>query len=502
MGESVASLQEEFDALQREVFSYQYAQQIIYYDGHTVGPRKGVAARCEAMGELAMREHEAAYGTRAGSLIGRLDAVADELDGLHSDELRVFKRNYSEMGKVPAQEAADFARLTMAASDVWGRAKRQNDYAAFEPYVRKMVESLRRQADYLDPDRDPYEVWLDHFERGLDRATLERFFDLVKKSVVPLVDQIVSRGWQPDDSFLRARIPAEVQEEICRDVYRAMGLDMEALGLGVTEHPFTDGYSHGDVRIANHFYEDNVANALFSAVHEGGHALYEQGIDPAYDYTCLRGGVSMGIHESQSRFMENVIGRSEAFCELLLPILRSHVPGVFDGIDARDLYLAVCKSQPSLIRTEADELTYPLHVMVRYRVESALFDGSCSAHDAPELWNQLMKELLGVTVPDDTHGILQDSHWSGGTFAYFPSYAVGSAYAAQYLSVMSREFDVARTVGSGRIDIVNEWLRERIWRYGSCKDPAWIVRNACGEDWDPTCYVEYLDRKYRAIYGL
>ena len=498
----VSELTAAFDALQTEVFAYQYAQQVINYDGETVGPAKGVAARSEALSALAAREHETAYGERARGLVETLSRHAGELDELHADELRVFSRDLREMGAVPVEECAEFARLTSEASSVWKRAKAASDYALFEPYLERIVESLKRQAACLNPGADPYEVWLDRFERGLTRASLESFFAQVQSAVVPLVNAISERGWQPDDSFLHAHVPAPVQKEVCGRVADLMGLDGDALSIGDTEHPFTDGFSHGDVRIANHIYEDNLASALFSLVHEGGHALYEQGIDPRYDYTCLRGGVSMGIHESQSRFMENVIARSEAFCSQLLPILRECVPGVYDGVDAAGLYRALSRSEPSLIRTEADELTYPLHILIRYRVESALFAGEVSVHDAPRLWNELTRDYLGIEVPDDAHGILQDVHWSNGTFAYFPSYAIGSAYAAQYLRTLEGEFDVFGAVASGDLAPVRSWLGEKIWRYGSSKDPSWLVEHACGGPFDPSCYTEYLAGKYRAIYGL
>lgn len=499
---NVREMVEAFDALQKEVFAYQYAQQVVNYDGETVGPLKGVDARGEALAVLAGKEHETAYGERAGRIIEALRGCEGELDELHRDELRVFERDYREMGRVPAQECADFARLTSGAVSAWKRAKATSDYGVFEPYLTDIVASLKRQAHYLNPDADPYEVWLDRFERGLTRSALEGFFDQVQQGVVPIVNAIVEKGWQPDDSFLHTTIPAERQREVCRRISGLMGLDADALAVGETEHPFTDGFSHGDVRIANHIYEDNISSAIFSYIHEGGHALYEQGIDPRYDYTCLRGGVSMGVHESQSRFMENVVGRSEAFSGLLLPVLQECVPGVFDHVDSAMLYRALCKSEPSLIRTEADELTYPLHILVRYKVESALFADEVSVHDAPELWNALMKQYLGVEVPDDAHGILQDTHWAGGTFAYFPSYAIGSAYAAQYLRSMGTSFDVFGTIAAGDLAPVRGWLGDRIWRHGSAHDPAQVVEEACGEPFDPQCYVDYLSNKYRAIYGI
>ena len=248
----VSELTAAFDALQTEVFAYQYAQQVINYDGETVGPAKGVAARSEALSALAAREHETAYGARARGLVEALSRHAGELDELHADELRVFSRDLREMGAVPVEECAEFARLTSEASSVWKRAKAASDYALFEPYLERIVESLKRQAACLNPGADPYEVWLDRFERGLTRASLECFFAQVQSAVVPLVNAISERGWQPDDSFLRAHVPAPVQKEVCGRVADLMGLDGDALSIGDTEHPFTDGFSHGDVRIANH----------------------------------------------------------------------------------------------------------------------------------------------------------------------------------------------------------------------------------------------------------
>ena len=495
-------LVERFDDLQREVFACQYAQQVISYDGETVGPAKGVAARSEAMGTLAGREHELAFGPQTSTLVGELATRIGELDELHRDELRVYERDLEETGRIPARECAEFSRLTTEAVATWKRAKAASDYSMFEPYVERIIESLKRQASYLDASRDPYDVWLDQYERGMDRASLEAFFAQVRAGVVPVVEAIREKGWQPDDSFLHRRVPVEQQRELCWRVADVMRLDRDALSMGETEHPFTDGFSHGDVRIANHFHEDNVASALFSMIHEGGHALYEQGIDPAYDYTCLRGGVSMGVHESQSRFMENMIARSEAFCATLLPLMRQCCPGTFDDVDAHALYQAVCRSEPSLIRTEADELTYPLHIMVRFEVEKALFDGKCTAHDAPELWNSLMREYLSIDVPDDAHGILQDTHWAGGSFAYFPSYAVGSAYAAQLMDVMKAQVDVEGAERAGDLSPVNDWLRQRIWRHGSAIDPSRLISEACGGPFDASHYVSYLSGKYREIYGL
>ncbi len=490
-----------FDSLQAEVFALQYAQQVMNFDAETVGPAKGVRARGEAVAALSKLEFETAYGDRAGAIVDALAPHAAELDELHADEYRVFSRDYRMMRAVPVEVRSEFARLKSAAVGVWKRAKATNDYPLFEPYLSDILASMKRQAHYLAPDRDPYEVWLDRFERGLTRRAVEDFFGLVQSEVAPLVREIVGLGCD-EPGFLRTVVPYEVQREICGRAAGFIGLDADALYIGDTEHPFTDGFAHDDVRIANHIFEDNFISGLFSVVHEVGHALYEQGVDGRYDFTCLRGGTSMGIHESQSRFMENVIARSEEFCRFLLPLVVEAVPGAFDGLSPRDLYFAISLCKPGLIRTEADELTYPLHIMVRYEIESALFSGELSVHDAPDCWNQLMKRHLGVDVPDDARGILQDTHWASGYVGYFPSYAFGSAYAAQFMHAMGADLDVLGCVGSGDIAPVCSWLRERIWKYGSSKDPDWIILNACGEKFDPRYYTEYLSRKYRSLYSL
>ncbi len=490
-----------FDSLQGEVFALQYAQQVMNFDAETVGPVKGARARCEAIANLSRLEFEAAYGDRAKAIVEGLAPFADELDELHADEYRVFSRSYRKMGAVPVDVRSDFARLKSAAVGVWKRAKATNDFSLFEPYLSDILASMKRQAGYLDPDRDPYEVWLDWFERGLTRRTVEDFFELVQAEVVPLVREIGELG-REEPEFLHAVVPYETQREICRRAVEFIGVDMDALYIGDTEHPFTDGFAHDDVRIANHIFEDSFASALFSAVHEGGHTLYEQGIDERYDFTCLRGGTSMGVHESQSRFMENVIARSEEFCEFLLPLIQEAAPGAFDGLTPRELYFGISQCKPGLIRTEADELTYPLHILVRYKIESALFAGELSVHDAPDCWNQLMRRYLGVEVPDDSRGILQDTHWASGYVGYFPSYAIGSAYAAQFMHAMGREFDVLGCVGRGDLVPVRTWLRDRIWKYGSSKDPDWIISNACGEKFDPRYYTAYLSKKYRSLYSL
>ena len=266
---------------------------------------------------------------------------------------------------------------------------------------------------------------------------------------------------------------------------------------------YSDALTTNYAVIAAHTYEDDVLSNVFTMLHEGGHALYEQGVDPAYNYTSLKGGTSSGIHEGQSRFFENYVGRSEAFSGPLLAVLRRHFPGQFGRVTARQLYLATNRVEAQPIRTEADELTYPLHILVRYEIERALLHGEATAADVPALWTEKYRQYLGINVPNDATGALQDTHWSGGMLGYFPTYALGGAYGAQLRHAMIAEgMDWEGTLASGDLRRICNWLREHIWKYGRAKDPAELIEDACGEPFDVTYYTDYLTEKYSAIYGL
>jgi carboxypeptidase Taq len=280
-----------------------------------------------------------------------------------------------------------------------------------------------------------------------------------------------------------------------------MGIDKNRCSLGVTEHPFTTGFSKYDVRITTKYLEDNFLSSIYSVVHEGGHALYEMNVDDEYSYTCLEGGVSMGVHESQSRFYENIIGRSKEYIELIYPELVKFCPEL-SKYSADEIYRLANKAMPSLIRTEADELTYSLHIMVRYEMERAFTNGTVPTKELPEMWNSLYKEYLGIDVPNDREGILQDSHWSGGSIGYFPSYALGSAYGTQLLSRMKETVNVEDCVRNGNFAPINGWLKDRIWKYGSLYKPTQVMEKAMGAPFDPKYFVDYLKAKMADVYGF
>ena len=432
---------EQLASLQTKMYAFRCASSSLYLDSVTVAPSDTAQGRGVALGVLAGEQHKLMTDPAVGELLDFLDAHSGELDQLQRRQVEELARSYRQLQRIPADEYMAYAQLTNKASDVWHKAKENNDFAAFQPLLEQLVDVNRRFASYYDPDKAPYDALLNEYERGVDSVYLDRFFAVVRERLVPVIHAIGDRE-QPDDSFLHRHYPVESQRRFSDYLMDVLGLDRAHCTIGETEHPFTLEFNNKDVRITTHYNEDNMASSMYSVIHEGGHARYELNIADEVQYTCLSGGVSMGVHESQSRFYENIIGRSRPFIQAVFPKLQEFFPQQLCDVTEEQFYRAVNKAQPSLIRIEADELTYCLHIMVRYEIEKQLIGGTLAVKDVPETWNRLYKEYLGVDVPDDKHGCLQDSHWSGGSFGYFPSYALGSAYGAQMLRNMEKEIDV------------------------------------------------------------
>ena len=491
---------QELDLLQKRLYAYYYAQASINVDGETVAPSGSAKGRGVALGILAGEEQKLMTGQSTGRLLDFLSEHLDELDLVRRRQVEELKRNYDYVSKVPAEEYMEYAMLVNEASDIWHKAKLKDDFPMFLPALEKVIDYTRRFAGYYDDSKDPYDVLLDKYERGTSQAYLDQFFADIRSKLVPLIRAIGSRP-QIDDSFVHRYYPIPIQRQFSDDLMQIMGLDRAHCTIGETEHPFTQELWNGDVRITTNYTDHNLIDSMYSVIHEGGHATYELGVRDDLQFTVLSGGVSMGVHESQSRFYENIIGRSEPFITSIFPVMREHFPDQLEGVSAHDMFLAVNKVQPSLVRVEADEVTYPLHIMIRYEIEKRLISGELAVKDIPGVWKEMYMEYLGVEVPDDKSGCLQDSHWSTGLIGYFPSYALGSAYGAQMLQNMQKEFDVWESVSRGDLSHVTAWLRERIHQYGSLYTPQQIVEKACGS-FDPTCYTDYLTEKYSRIYGL
>lgn len=490
----------QLELLQKKLYAFTCADSALYLDAVTVAPKNTAEGRGVALGILAGERQKLMTCPETKALLDTLAGQQEALDLVHRREVEELRRSCDQLTRIPADVYMAYSELTNRASDVWHKAKEQNDFALFCPVLQELVEYNRKFAAYYDASKKPYDALLNEYERGVDMEMLDGFFAALRGTIVPLLHKIAEKP-QIDDSFLHNFYPVDKQKAFADFLMEVMGLDRGHCGLGETEHPFTLEFNNKDVRITTNYDPRNVASSMFSVLHEGGHALYELGIRDDLQYTCLAGGVSMGVHESQSRFFENIIGRSRPFVEAIYPKVQAFFPEQLGGISAEQFYRAVNKVEPSLIRTESDELTYCLHIMVRYEIEKQLIGGTLEAKDVPAEWARLYREYLGIDVPTDREGCLQDSHWSGGSFGYFPSYALGNAYGAQMLHNMKQTVDVEGAAAKGDLRPITAWLREKVHQYGGLMIPADVVRNACG-DFDPAYYTDYLTRKYTALYQL
>lgn len=487
--------------LQDLMAAYNHVLNVTYLDAATAAPKGSFEGRGKTMGVMSQITYDLIANPDNGELLQALEEGKENLDPQTRREAEELRKQYDQIHRIPAQEYVEYSMLLNDAQAVWETAKNESDFASFAPYLEKIVDFNRRFAGYYHPEMAPYDALLNEYEEGLNIQTLDEFFAELRAAIVPLIAKI--KEAEPiDDSFLSKHYPVEKQRLFSDYLMDVMGLDRNYCGIAETEHPFTINFNNKDVRITTHYYENALASSMFSVIHEGGHALYELGCDDCYNSSFLGGGVSMGIHESQSRFYENIIGRSLAFVELIYPKLLELFPEQLDGVSAEMFYRAINKAEPSLIRTEADDLTYAMHVMVRYELEKQLIDGSLQVKDVPDAWNRLYQEYLGVTVPDDKNGCLQDSHWSGGSIGYFPSYALGSAYGPQLLHVMEQQIGNAEElVREGKLSAITAWLKENIHRHAGFYKPGALFEQVCGK-FDARYYTDYLTRKYTALYHL
>ena len=499
---TIESAKQALTQLQRKLAAYEHALSLMQYDGATTAPKGTADNRAASMGILSEDIYRLSTADDTVELLEYLDAHKAELDEKQQRMVYLLLKDLRDMKKVPMAEYVAFQSLLVKADDVWHTAKETNDFALFCPYLEQIFDTTRRFAGYVAPDKDPYDHCLSQYEEGLTTATLDAFFGTLRREIVPLL-QKVAKTQQVDDSIRFGHFTDDKQEALALYLMQTIGLDLDHVGLSTTEHPFTTSLgSHFDERITTHYYPDDFVCSMYSVIHEGGHALYDTGSAPELAYTVLDGGTSMSIHESQSRFYENILGRSKAFCRFLFPKLCELFPDEMANRTADELFRAVNKAQPSLIRTEADEVTYSLHVMIRYELEKKVLKGELAVKDLPAAWNALYKEYLGVDVPDDKHGVLQDSHWAGGLIGYFPSYALGNAYGAQFLKKMKETVDVDTCLEQGDFSPINDWNRSHIWQYGRLYTPAEVLDRVLGAPFDPMVYVDYLKQKIHDVYEV
>ena len=487
--------------LQAAQHAYNHAMGVLSLDGDTAAPSASARGRGETLGYLSGVTYQLLVNDEVKEALETILANKDSVTPMQHRQAELFKEDYDDSVRIPMDEYVEYSTLITQSTAVWHEAKEKDDYASFAPYLEKIIAYNRKFAAYKDDKRPAYDVLLDGYEKGASTATLDPFFALLREKLSPVIKAVAEKP-APEAAFLNQTFPIGDQRIFSDKLMNMMGIDRSRCGIAETEHPFTTNFNKWDVRITTNYSENDVADSMYSVIHEGGHALYELGTADELQFTNLAGGASMGLHESQSRFYENIIGRSLPFCKALLPVMQEVFPAQMKGVTAEALYAAVNKSCPSLIRTQADELTYGQHIAIRYEMEKRMIGGDVKVAELPALWNAMYKEYLGVTVPNDREGILQDVHWAGGMIGYFPSYALGSAYGVQMLAAMEKDFDPWADVEKGDLSRVTGWLGEKIHRHGRLLTPPQLLYSAIGQDFDPNCYVDYLTRKFTDLYKL
>lgn len=489
--------------LDREHSLVMHIGAILGWDQETYMPPKAIEERSSQLALLEGLAHQKAVNPEIGELLAALEAKSD----LSEDEkayVRVVRRDYDRETKLSEAFVTEYAKEASLSQAAWADAKKNNDFAAFKPHLSRMVELNKKRAHYLNPNAKPYDVLLDLFEPGSTQESVAAVFAKMKSYLVEILTRIRERP-QIEDKCSGRRVDKHTQERISQYFMKVLGYERDRGRLDVSAHPFTTTLGADDVRITTRYVEDYFPSSLFSTIHESGHALYEMGIDPNPDYrgTKLAEAVSMAVHESQSRLWENIVGRSPAFWERHFPALSALLGEAGEGLDLESFVKSINRVSPSLIRTEADEVTYGLHVIARFELESALFDGSLNVEEVPEAWRAKYRELLGIEAPDDRQGCLQDVHWSMGAFGYFPSYALGNLYGAQFWAALKKEIpDVEARISGGDTSAVLAWLRKNVHVQGSRYTPGELVKKVTGQALDPVWFEKYLREKYSKIYGF
>jgi len=487
-----------------EISALNNAMQVLSWDQNTYMPPGGAAGRAEDLAALSRLAHERLTSQRTSDLLKAAQDHTANLDpeGDDASLVRVAQRDFDRAVKMPDTLVAEFARTSVLAESVWREARLRNDYPTFAPWVEKMVDLNRRMCEYVGYPEQPFDALVDATEPGMTTNSVRAVFEELRPQLVDLVRKITPRVDSVDDDVLHRHYDEVMQERIGREVAARFGYDFTRGRLDRTTHPFEIAFNRDDVRITTRYDTRFLPMALMGTMHEAGHGMYEQGISPALALTPLTGGVSSGMHESQSRLWENFVGRSLPFWRFFYPTLQAAFPGCCDDVEVHQFYRAINKVSPSLIRVEADEVTYCLHIMFRFELEIALLDGSLSVKDAPAAWNEKVREFLGITPPTDTEGILQDIHWTFG-LGGFQGYALGNIIAAQLWEAVHRAHpDLPQHFARGEFGPLLRWLNTNIHQHGRKFFPAELLERATGTALSPEPYMRYLNSKFGEIYSL
>ncbi len=477
---------------------------LLDWDQQVNMPIAGTDERAEQLGLISEYHHRLSTADELGKLLDELQPMVQDLDIDSNDRalVTVAKRNFDRLTKIPENVIVEFTRAITSAHTAWETAKSNNDFPVFEPHLEKIVDLVKTIADCFQPYDHIYDVLMDDYEPGLKTKDLKEIFAYLRTEQVELIKEL-SQMPQVDDYFLNQVFPDKKQWDFGIMVAEKFGIPWSRSRQDRSSHPFTTSFGQNDVRFTTHINENYPKSSIFSTMHESGHALYDLGFNPNFRGTPLSTGASSGFHESQSRMWENVIGRSKEFWTYFYPTLQSAFPSQVGNFPLDSFYKAINKVEPSLIRIEADEATYNLHIMVRFEIETSLFEGKVKVNQLPELWNTLMKEYLGVTPTNDTTGVLQDIHWSWGMFGYFPTYTLGNLISIQLWEKLIQDLpDTYDKIMKGDFSEILKWLRMNVHQFGAKYQPQDLIKKITGSQLDPKPYINYLNQKYRDIYGL
>jgi len=496
----IMDLFKRFKEMQMKQKAYRYVLTLAGWDSNTEAPRGAFARRAEMLGVISGELFQLGTSKEYQDVVYGLYEKLEDLNDIAQREVKKAKKDLDKIIKIPQNEFVEYNKLINLSQRVWEDAKENNDYNAFKDNLEQIIEFNKKFIAYYKPEEHPYNVLLDGFEEGMTMKEYDEFFSTLKTDLVPFVKEVLNSGKKLNDAFITDIYSKEKQKEFAEYLIDVLAFNRDNGLMKESVHPFTWNTHSEDVRFTTRYLEDFMFSSIFAAIHELGHATYEQQVDPKWDNTNLNGGTSMGIHESQSRFYENTIGRSKEFWEVHYPKLLEIHPKQLKNVPLDDFYRGVNKVEATFIRVEADELTYSMHIMLRYEIERMLITNEITVDDLPRVWNEKMVEYLGIEPKNDTEGVLQDVHWSAGLFGYFPTYALGSAYAAQFYYTMEKELDIKNLVKSNNIKEINLWLKEKIHHYGGSKTPKELLLEVTGEDFNPKYYIKFLKDKYSKLY--
>ncbi len=487
-----------------EIADFSAASSLLHWDQQTYMPPGGAEARAMQISTLQKTVHQRFTSDEIGRLLDDLEKelAGADYDSFEASLVRVTRREYTRLRKIPAELVARLAKATALGHMAWEKARETSDFAVFQPHLEEIVDLTVQKAEALGYQDRIYDALLDEFEPEMKTAQVEALFEEMKEGLIPLVRAIADRQGAVDDAFLRQEFDEDKQWEFGIEVITRLGFDFQRGRQDTAAHPFTTSFSTGDVRLTTRLFRNNLLPALFGSIHEAGHGMYEQGIDRSLERTPLCNGASLSVHESQSRMWENIVGRSRGFWAFWLPRLQEYFPQL-EGVSLDAFYRAINRVEPSFIRVEADEVTYNLHIFLRFEVENLLVEGKVRVADLPELWNAKMEEYLGIRPGNDAEGVLQDVHWSGGMIGYFPTYSLGNLLAAQFYNrAVADHPDIPAQIEKGEFGTLLQWMREKIHKEGAKYTPTELVERVTGGPMRTEPFLTYIREKYAQIYGF